>query len=131
MIGRIARTGKRGLILAYFFTARCYEVPSVSEIPNWQPGDASVVGKIGDLRILQGIWKVISALSPLDRTIWVVPTFGRTEALTGRAYRVVYDESDLLTPVSEERCDPESVQTLPKDGILGWGGIEAILPPGP
>jgi hypothetical protein len=125
--GRIARVRKGGLMLVFFFSPRFNTLPSTEDLAGLGPTDAVLVGKVGDLQVLNGAWRVLPDSLSFDPSRWPVPQFGRIESLTGKAYRVTYSESNLLRPISHEECSTEEAASLPQDGIRGWGVIEALL----
>jgi len=62
-----------------------------------------------------------------DRGAWPTPAFGRLEELTGRAYKVIYDDGDPNRLLREEGIDPRELASMPKDGLSGAGAMERVL----
>ena len=58
---------------------------------------------------------------------WPTPAFGRLEELTGRAFKVIYDDADPNRLLGEERIDRSELASMPKDGLSGAGAVERIL----
>lgn len=126
-LGRIARVQSGGIMLVYFSRHYFEAVPTHVELPGFAAEDAVFVGKLGTFQVLQGNWQVIRGSGSFERSEWPVPKFGHIEPLTGRAYRITYSDSDLLQPVSRERCSPEEVARLPEDCLHGWGVLPVVL----
>ena len=55
------------------------------------------------------------------------PAFGRLEELTGRAFKVIYDDANPNRLVREEQVDPSELTGMPRDGLSGAGAVERIL----
>lgn len=56
-----------------------------------------------------------------------MPEFIRYEELTGRSFRVEYDDDDPNTVLREESVLPGAAEQGPKDGLMGAGFVENIL----
>jgi hypothetical protein len=127
--GFIARAmpRKEGVLLGYFFGPKRDTVPTLDEISSLSASDAALVERFGDLGILDGTWPLVGHTDRWDRDAWLTPTFGRSEELTGRAFKVIYDDTDPNRVLREERIDPSELATLPKDGLSGAGAVERIL----
>ena len=50
-----------------------------------------------------------------------------TRKLTGRSYRVFYDDDDPNKLVREEQVEPGADEQGPKDGLMGAGFAEKAL----
>ena len=87
----------------------------------------------GDPSLLSGEWPILGVLAPWDRVQWSVPYFVRFEELTGRTFRVIYDQDDLSVLVREEEVKPGEDVSGPKDSLMGPGFVEdklaMLLPP--
>ena len=62
-----------------------------------------------------------------NRRQWPTPVFVRYEELTGRSFRVFYDDNDPNKVLREERVPPGEAEQAPKDGLMGAGFAEAAL----
>lgn len=113
-IGRVARVGKRGLLLVYLFPPQESDDPSVLE--KLRPERAIWVTLTGDPGLLEGRWRVLGQVE-WDRSAWPVPDFVREEAITGHVLRVLRDDS--LQVVEEKRVATEELNLLYKDGVVG------------
>jgi hypothetical protein len=61
------------------------------------------------------------------RSRWPLPALIRHEELTGRTFRVIYDDSDPNRLLREELCQPGESTVGPADGLMGAGYVEKIL----
>src|SRR6266705_1440571 len=86
-VGLVARVGRRGTTLGYFFGPRREKVPVLSEVAELNPEAALLVELFGDLGLMEGHWPIIGLASSFDRRRWPLPPFGRIEEFTGRAFR--------------------------------------------
>ncbi len=127
--GIIARAmpRKEGVLLGYFFGPRRDRVPTLDELNGLPPSDAALVERFGDLGILDGTWPLVGRADKWDRSAWPTPAFGRFEELTGRAFKLIYDDADPNRLLREERIDPSELASMPKDGLSGSGAVEKIL----
>jgi Immunity protein 26 len=127
--GIIARAmpRKEGVLLGYFFGPRRDRVPTLDELSALSASDAAFVERFGDLGILDGTWPLVGHADKWDRDAWPTPAFGRLEELTGRAFKVIYDDADPNRVIREERIDPSELASMPKDGLSGAGAVERIL----
>ena len=126
-VGVAARVSRRGGVLGYFFGPRRLTVPSLAEVEGLTSDQAILVELFGDLGLIQGRWPIIGRAPSWDRQRWPMPVFGRFEDLTGRAFRVEYDEDNLPAIVREVPASREEVERLPKDGVSGAGFLEKVL----
>jgi hypothetical protein len=62
-----------------------------------------------------------------DRAEWSMPVFVRYEELTGRSFRVFYNDDDPNKLIREERAAPGEGKQGPKDGLMGAGFAEKVL----
>jgi hypothetical protein len=118
---------KEGVLLGYFFGPKRDTVPTLDEISSLSASDAALVERFGDLGILDGTWPLVGHADAWDRDAWPIPTFGRSEELTGRAFMVIYDDADPNRVLREERIDASELVTMPRDGLSGAGAVETIL----
>jgi hypothetical protein len=56
-----------------------------------------------------------------------MPVFVRYEELTGRSFRVFYDDDDPNKLIREERAAPGEGKQGPKDGLMGTGFAAKVL----
>ena len=56
-----------------------------------------------------------------------MPIFVRYEELTGRSFKVIYDDNDPNRLLREERVDPGVAEQGPTDGLMGAGFVEKLL----
>ena len=126
-IGVVARASPTGVLLGYFFGPQHSEVPSLQDVVGLRSGDAVLVRKFGHLGIVQGNWPLLGRLDDWDRRDWPMPVFVRYEELTGRSFRVFYDDDDPNRLLREEQVAPGASEQAPKDGLMGAGFAEGAL----
>jgi Immunity protein 26 len=126
-VGLIARANPKAALLGYFFGPRRVEVPTLDDVARLNPDEAVLVRKFGHLGIVQGEWPLLGRLKDWDRREWPMPVFVRYEELTGRSFRVFYDDSDPNKLLREERVPPGEAAQGPKDGLMGAGFAEKVL----
>jgi hypothetical protein len=126
-IGVVARSNPKGALLGYFFGPRRMVVPSIEEVSDLRADEAVLVGRFGHLGLADGTWPIIGRLADWDRVEWPMPVFVRYEELTGRSFRVFYDEDDLVTVLREEQVALGVGEQGPKDGLMGAGYAEIVL----
>jgi hypothetical protein len=125
--GLIARANPGGVILGYFFGPAQQRVPDLGDVADLHPGDAALVGIFSHLGIVQAKWPLLGQLDCWDRGDWPTPAFVRYEELTGRSFRVFYDDNDPNRVLREEQIAPGEAEQAPKDGLMGAGFAEAAL----
>jgi len=126
-IGVVARANPDGVLLGYFFGPRRDFPPSVDEVTDLKATDAVLVRKFGHLGLAQGKWPIVGRAPGWDRDDWPMPVFVRYEEVTGRSFRVFYEDSDPNKLVREEQVEPGAAEQGPKDGLLGAGAVEKVL----
>lgn len=126
-VGIVARANPGGVLLGYFFGPRSAEVPTIDDVAELKPGDAALVAMFGHLGLTQGKWPILGRVEGWDRADWPMPAFVRYEELTGRSFKVLYDDTDPNKLVREELIPPGEAEQGPKDGLLGAGYVEKAL----
>ncbi len=126
-VGVVARMGRRGVTLGYFFGPRRPAVPRLTEVENLRPRDAVWVRVFGDLGLIDGSWPILGKRDHWNRSEWPFPHFGRREDFTGRCLRIEYSEADLVTCLREVPITREELERLPEDGLSGAGAVETVL----
>jgi Immunity protein 26 len=123
----VARAARDGVLLGYFFGPRRSDVPMIGDVTGLKPDDAVLVRQFGDLGIIRGQWPALGHLEGWDRAEWPMPIFVRYEELTGRSFRVYYDDDDPNSVPREEQIPPGEAEQGPKDGLMGFGFAEKTL----
>ncbi len=126
-VGLIGRANPRGVLLGYFFGPMRSKVPKLEDVAGLRPDDAVLVRKFGHLGIVQGKWPLLGRLDGWNRLDWKMPVFVRYEELTGRSFRVFYDDDDPIRVLREEQVAAGGAEQAPKDGLMGAGFAEAAL----
>lgn len=126
-VGVVARANPQGVLLGYFFGPRREELPSLANVTGATKDDAVLVRKFADVGLQQGRWPILGRLEEWDRAAWPMPVFVRHEELTGRSFKVFYDDDDPNTFLREEPAPPGVAEHAPKDGLMGAGFAEKVL----
>jgi hypothetical protein len=125
--GMVARANSEGVLLGYFFGPAGEEVPSLQCLEQLDHGRAVFVCTFGHLALRSGTWPIVGRSPGWSRRDWPMPSFARHEELTGRSFRVSYDDADPNRLLSEEEIPSVEAEQLPKDGLFGAGAVEKIL----
>lgn len=126
-LGIAARVAGNGGVIGYFFGPRYDHIPVAEEIQDLSPAQAVLVANFGDLGLIKGQWPVIFRPADWNKEEWPMPIFGRVHPITGRGFRTLYSESDLATPVWEERIPADEARQLPEDSAWGYQAVEIHL----
>ena len=126
-VGLVARANPKAALLGYFFGPRREEVPSLQDLSQLRAADAPLVGKFGHLGITQGKWPLLGRLPGWERSDWPMPVLIRYEELTGRSFKVFYDDDDPSKLLREEQVAAGTDEQGPTDGLMGAGYVEKVL----
>jgi Immunity protein 26 len=127
-VGIIARQNRDGILFGYFFGPRRDGVPPLTELGGYQPGDAILLARFGDLGLLNGEWTLIGGLPGWSRSAWPMPPFARIDSIDKAiAYKTIYSDDDPGVDLSETVCDPTEAICYPQDSLSGYGAIEIRL----
>ena len=124
--GIIARMDGKGGVLGYFFGPMFRSLEKIKDCSDLKADKAILVGRCGDLGLLNGEWKVIDRLSNWNKSEWPMPPFIRVDESESRAWLSYYDENDFSF-IKEERVSPELVNAYPYDRDMGYGAVELRL----
>ncbi len=125
-IGVIARMNGKGGVFGYFFGPKRKSIESIGDISSLKSQEAILVGRFGDLGLLNDEWKVIGKISDWDRSKWPMPGFIRVDEFSNRAWISYYDEEDF-TCIREEEVSPDLKEKYPYDSGMGYGAVEIRL----
>jgi len=126
-VGVVARANAGGVLLGYFFGPKLAEVPRLDELAGLRAEDAALVAMFGHLGLKRGEWPVLGRLDGWDRQEWPMPVFVRYEELSGRSFKVFYDDDNPNKVIREEQVPPGEAEQGPKDGLMGAGFAEKAL----
>jgi hypothetical protein len=126
-VGIVARANPKGALLGYFFGPRHAGIPSLEDVADLKSADAILVRKFGHLGLVQKEWPILGRFESWDRADWSMPVFVRYEELTGRSFKVFYDDNDPAKLIREEQIETGSDDQGPKDGLMGAGYAEKVL----
>ena len=113
--------------LGYFFGPRL-DTPADAFLDGLVPGQELLLGKFGDLGLLNLEWKVVGAIRRWERARWPLPVFGRLVEDGEQPDALVswYDDRTLEF-VREEPIAREQLARLPQDVTMGYGSVELRL----
>jgi len=127
-VGVISRVGVGGRILfGYFFGPKRNDILDSDSLQSIEPKDAVLIGRFGDLGILNGSWRIIGTLNSWNRDLWFTSRFIRVDIVSNESFVVEYSEKNLSVELSCTLCDSSMREALPKDGLMGYGAVEIIL----
>ncbi|WP_242396382.1 immunity 26/phosphotriesterase HocA family protein [Anaeromyxobacter oryzisoli] len=126
--GVVARVGRRGVTLGYFFGPKHAGRASLVDVERDAPTGAVLVGKFGDLGLIRGSWPLLGQTpGRWARERWPIPEFVRTDVISGSRRKVIYVEGDLSTETATIPIDARDAADLPADGLMGFGAVEIRL----
>ena len=126
-LGVVARATKKGrVLLGYFFGPCRHSIPHVSELSSLCPDEAVLVVRFGDLALINKEWPIIGSSTPWNRRCWQMPSFIRTDDMSGRAWEVTYSDDDPSRVVTETLIT-NGASDLKRDAVLGAGAVEIVL----
>lgn len=117
--GLVASSSKNGVLAGYFFGPARTELPDLHDFIGAQPGEAILVARFTHLGLRNGSWPILGTLRDWNPEEWSPPGFIRHEELSGRTFRVHYDETDPAIPLRQEQVRLGDVQGEPEDGSMG------------
>jgi hypothetical protein len=124
-VGLVARVGGAGaFLLGYFFGPRRPQVPALSDVLQYRPGDAVLIALFG---LGNAHWPQVGEHPAWDPAEWPIPTFGRIMDPPGIGVRVEYPDDDPGATPKQTRISVEAAKALPADGYWGPGAIEIRL----
>ncbi len=123
--GLMARTDGKGSSFGYFFGPKKATIEDLPDVSGLHPNDAILVGRFGDLGLLNGEWKVIEKDTQWDRTAWPMPPFIRVDEKANTAMKTTFNDNFEI--ISDVPCDPSLAILFPKDSSMGYGFVEIRL----
>ena len=125
-LGVVARKGKGGILLGYFFGPRRERVPTIEDAHDLTPDDAVLVERFGHLGLRDRRWPLLGPRATWRREDWPMPKFGRLEPYANRGWIVIRGD-DPGRPIREEPCTMEVASKLLPEGLDGAGAVEIGL----
>jgi hypothetical protein len=125
-VGVVARAGRGGVLLGYFFGPRRQAQPGIDDVSHLRAEQAVLVGRFGHLGLTEGTWPLLGRARGWDRSTWPTPVFVRHDEMTGRTLHVRYDDSASRL-ISETPVSPGPADPAPQDGLMGAGFVEIRL----
>jgi hypothetical protein len=78
------------------------------------------------LGLINGNWIIIGS-SPWQPHEWKMPTFRRTDSISGVTFAVTYADDDPSQALNERRVTPKIATGFPDDDLFGSGAVEIRL----
>lgn len=126
-VGRVARMPRYGkVLLCYLFGPRREQPPTLEEVDGLQPEHAVLVGRLGDLGLMNGNWPILGDSTEWNRERWPIPPFIRRDPLSERAWRAQYPDDNPNDRPTEEPIE-YSCRTFGPDSVWGYGAAEYKL----
>jgi hypothetical protein len=126
--GVVARRGRGGVLLIYFFGRVFDRLPGVAALSDLVPEDAIHISLVGDLRLRNGTWPIVGRNESWRREDWKAPPFVRESLLGGPRRIVRYRDEDVSEVESEvATLGTGDVARMPRDGLLGALAAEIVL----
>jgi len=127
-LGIIARSNRKGYVLAYFFAGRHEKLPTAANVKDLASHDAIWIAQCGDLGILRGEWPIIASSVNWRSEEWPFPRyFGRIDRDEGRAWLVEYDEKTPLRMRSQIEVSIEQAEGVPSESLYGYVALQIKL----
>ena len=123
--GLVSRFDGKGAVLGYFFGPRLASVDEVMAGDEFLPESAILVGRFGDLGLLNGAWHPYGKIASWSRESWPLPVFTRSD----NAGIVISRYGENLKFIGEHRLPPNSISPPNScaDGLMGYGYVEVML----
>ncbi len=127
-LGIVARVGKGGVILGYFFAPRYPKLPTAQDTKGLSASDAILIARFGDLGLLRDEWHVVCHAENWKREEWLMPEFGRIDRVeTSTGYRTLYHEDRLTEIVQCVKVSAYEAVQLPHDALCGYMALAIHL----
>lgn len=126
-VGVVARASPGGVMLNYFFGPARERVPTADELNHLRPQDVLLVGRVGDLHLLQGTWLVIGQLPSWKRAEWPMPLVVRRDDIMKRAWLAQYSDTNPNSLPSEKEIDYLEADNYQRDSMWGAKAAEIRL----
>jgi hypothetical protein len=127
LIARKSGRSRLGSLFGYFFGPRLSRLPQLVDVLKLTPSEASLVCQFGYLGLRDGIWPIVGKSPTWLRENWPMPSFVRTQLISGTVFKTTYADDDPGHMISEEAFPPGTIFDLPQDGLYGRGAVEIKL----
>lgn len=91
-----------------------------------EPSDSCLIGRCGDLGLINGSWSIVGDLLNWNRSNWPLPTLCRRDEKARKAWLSFYDDLNLEL-VREEPIQFLEECLYPYDRLMGYGSVEIKL----
>jgi len=124
--GMVVRENKKGTVFGYFWGPRLMHFAELRADVNLTPDTAVLVGRFGDLGLLNGEWRVVGQHPNWNRDAWKMPPFIRVNKQSNLAWLSYLDDRSFRL-LKEEPVDPIHASEFPRDAGMGYGAVEIRL----
>lgn len=124
--GMIARVGKAGVLFGYFF-GPALEQPALPQESGMTGSDAILIGRFGDLDLLNSRWVNHGPSAHWDRDDWPLVPLVREYSLLGKRTLCLYESDDPSSLPREVPLSLEEATEAPNDALMGAGAVERRL----
>ncbi|MEZ4103844.1 MAG: Imm26 family immunity protein [Candidatus Paceibacterota bacterium] len=117
--GVIARMDRKGKIFGYFFQPD-------ADLSKLEPEKAILVGKFGDLGLIENSWSVVKKIENWDREKWTMPPLMRIDDEAGLIFLSYYDDVTMkfVKEVKYDLNENSELKMYPQDNMMGAGSVE-------
>lgn len=122
--GLVVRMNGEGVIFAYFFAPKSSSTEDWDGVGSIELAKAVLCGRVGDLGLLNGEWKIESELANWKAEDWPIPQLSRRDS-EGQILICTYN--DRLQFQSERVGSAAELERLPRDVLMGYGSAEIKL----
>jgi hypothetical protein len=123
--GVVARTTRRGPAFGYFFGPRLSSVTD-AKVDDLEPASAMLVGKFGDMGLLEKKWPILGRVPHWKRDEWPMPPLIRVDERERRAWLAWYDDTTFEC-LRDREVDPAVAGEYHEDGLLGDVAAEIVV----
>lgn len=126
-VGLAARVPKAQKVLCgYYFSELFDAIPTIDKLPRWQPSDAVLQRRFGDLGLINGEWPIFGKCPYWVRGEWSMSPLISEEALTDSIWVQEYSDKNP-NEVIFRRIATNDDLNFPKDGVSGYKAIVTQL----
>jgi Immunity protein 26 len=123
VVARMAPGGR--ILLGYFFGPRMFSADTSPS--DLLPSEAILVGRFGDLHLIDGKWEIFGEIGGWNRADWPIPEFIHRDSLGVVPDKIVrYSDNDIGGLGTREHR-PVIPTGLAEDGLMGAGFVEIRL----
>ncbi len=123
--GVVARMDGKGLVFGYFFGPKL-QSPEEASPRGLAPSHAVLIGKFGDLSLINNEWSQLGLVEKWNPDEWPVPPLIRVDEFTGKGTLSYYDDNTFEC-IDQEEVSSSLLDQYPYDRTMGAGAVEIRL----